>query len=310
MELPVDKFKHNWVELKTESSYLNWLAINKWKCPRSKINRQELSEADWETIHNYFINAGPNVETCKEADLCATFYNNKGTSFLIWLAFKGTDGKEYKLDVYIDEKQASGKINCVKKIDPRSPKCVDIYNSIVNQGSINPNIAKLLHSVGAKTWTDPMKTRVQKKLNSEVQSSIFEEACKECEIKYIRLDPFDDFLYYGDPGQLADYDLIIDNQKIRIDLKLLENLTTEKFCQQKGHDAQFLIGSNWHNGESTYYKVDQSSPAIENMLNFNKLLQTFSRILVEVGPVFLHINNIDTNTGKVDFIKFGNSHAY
>jgi hypothetical protein len=49
---------------------------------------------------------------------------------------------------------------------------------------------------------------------------------------------------------------------------------------------------------------------VENSVEFKTLLQTFSRILVEVGPVFLHINSIDDTTGKVDFIKFGNNRAY
>ena len=154
-----------------------------------------------------------------------------------------------------------------------------------------------------------MKTKVQKKLNSEVQSSIFEEACKECGIDYIRLDPFDDFLYYGDPGQLADYDLIIEGQKTRVDLKLLDNLTKEKFDQQNPHDAPLLVGSNWHSGDTASHRVS-GSPAVENSVEFKTLLQTFSRILVEVGPVFLHINSIDDTTGKVDFIKFGNNRAY
>jgi hypothetical protein len=166
-----------------------------------------------------------------------------------------------------------------------------------------------LPSIGSKTWTGSTESKVQKKLNSEVQSTIFEEACKICSVDYRRLDPFDDSLYRGDPGKLADYDLIIDNQKTRVDLKLLENLTKEKFCQQNPHDAQLLIGSNWHTGDSAYHRITDS-PSIENTQKFKELLKTFSNLLREVGPVFLHIDKIDINTGKVDFVKFGNKNAF
>ena len=227
----------------------------------------------------------------------------------MWLVFTGVDNKKYLLDVYLNEKQLSGKINCIKKIDPRSPKCFDIYNSIVNDGVIDPSTAKLLPSIGSRTWTGSVENKVQKKLNSEVQSIIFEAACRTCDIEYTRLDQFDDLLYAGDPGRLADYDLIIEGQKIRIDLKLLENLTKEKFDQQNPHDAQLLVGSNWHSGDAACHRVI-GLPAVENSLKFKTLLQTFSKLLVDLGAVFLHIDKIDLDTGKVDFVKFGNNSAY
>jgi len=304
------------VKLYIEPWRFNYLAKS-WKCPKSEVNRAILSAEDWEKERQLFLAAGKNIVVNNTAEVCATAYNY-GKSYLVWLEFIAPDNTVHKIDAWIQEtgKNANfgkqGK-NAEKFIDPRSPLCQDIYDSIVNKGYIDPNIAKLLNSVGSLTWTGNKEQRVQKKLNSFIQQKLFEKAVdyaiKNCKINVVllQLDKFDDYLYKGDPGKLADYDLRIttstDIFSARIDLKLLEDNDTAK--NQNPHDADLLIVSNWRDAKVGFYRVT-GNPGIEKTEEFQTILQLFNEMLISAGKCFIHISKIDEETGKVDFNMFGN----
>ena len=281
-----------------------------WKCPTNDRTRAILSAQDWELERTCFLN---NLDTCtieNTADIISTSHSKKfgNTSYLIWLVFKTADGAEHMLDVWMPESGKSAR-NVVKHIDDRSPTCQSVLDQILNSGQIDLSTARLLPDIGSITWEGTTETRVQKKLNSYIQTKIFMDTVQELseklnlDISVHQLDAFDDFLYKGDPGSLADIDLTINGQTERVDLKLLKDLDT--LTSQKAHDATMLIGSNWKTANVTYLRLT-GDPTIENTSTFKLLLNTFKKNLIKAGACFIHIDKIDLNTGKVDFSKFGN----
>lgn len=157
-------------------------------------------------------------------------------------------------------------------------------------------------TIGAETWTGSAESKVQKKLNSYIQSTIFEKACDSVGIKYKQLDDFDNYLYRGNPGRLADYDLTFsDGSTIRIDLKLIQETTD--LATQNPHDAELLISSDWRTSDVKYHRVFGQA-SIENTVEFKKLLDAFREEQQAAGKCFIHINKIDLETGAVNYIKF------
>lgn len=312
-DLLIEDYAHElvdqWVKLNIEPWRYNYLAQN-WKCPNSKENRAILPEEQWKKEKEAFLACGKDVEVFDEAEICGTYYGPYGKTYLVWLEFWGQDGEMHTIDVWINENGKNVQ-NAEKFIDPRSPLCKDAYESIVSNGSIPAEIAELLPTIGSKTWTSSTENKVQKKLNSWKQQSIFEDVVNNSglNIKLIKLDKFDDYLYRGDPGKLADYDLILTTKdgiefKARIDLKLLEDNETSK--DQNPHDAELLITSEWRTGAVSSYRFS-GEPGIEDTEEFKTLLSLFNQALLAAGKCFLHINNIDLKTGKVDFALFGNN---
>lgn len=298
MNLPKTEFKNNWIEILITSEHLYKLSEN-WSCPKSPLNRSKLSEESWKQIYALFRSLGPQVVFEKEADLCTTYEN----SLLIWLTFEDIRGTKYLLDFYLP-KQLENKNTYNKFIDPRSPLCADIYNSIITTGKINSELVPLLSTIGSSTWKGTLEQRVQKKLNESIQSAIFEYATQELGIKAIPLDPFGNRLYRGSPGNISDYDLIIDGLKIRIDLKLVKDLT--ELSSQEPHDSNLLVGANWKTGDTDYYIINDPLN-ISNNRKFIALIALFSKILKEASKIYIHINKIDLN-GSVDYILFGNNY--
>jgi hypothetical protein len=297
-----DQLQNHWVELNIEPWRYNFLA-KKWKCPNNTENRAILSEAAWNEKLKLFLDCGTSVRVDRKAEICRTSYGQFGTSYLVWLAFLDIAGNEHIIDVWISEYGKNTK-NAEKYIDSRSPRCQDVYDSILKTSSISPELAKLLPTIGSKTWTGSTENKVQKKLNSNIQQDIFEKTAKECGVSFIKLDKFDDRLYRGDPGCLADYDLIIENYKVRVDLKLLES--NSKLAEQKPHDAALLISSEYRTADTDYYRVC-GEVGVETTQTFNNLLVAFKDNLLAAGKCFLHIDKIDLETGAVDYAVFGNN---
>ena len=298
----IEPLQNHWVELSIESWRYNFLA-KKWKCPNNIENRSILSEADWNEKLKLFLACGNRVRVDKKAEICQTSYGQFGTSYLVWLTFLDATGNEQTIDVWLSEHGKNTK-NAEKYIDPRSPLCQDVYDSILKTNSISPEIAKLLPTIGSKTWTGSTEKKVQKKLNSSIQQDIFEKTAKDCGVPFKKLDKFDDYLYRGDPGCLADYDLIIDNCQIRVDVKLLESNST--IAVQKPHDAVLLISSEYRTADIAYHRV-RGEAGIETTQTFKDLLATFKKNLLAAGKCFLHIDKIDLETGAVDYRLFGNN---
>jgi hypothetical protein len=297
-----DQLQNHWVDLNIEPWRYNYLA-KKWKCPKDSDNRAILPEAEWNEKLKLFLDCGTTVKVDKKAEICRTSYGQYGTSYLVWLTFLDRESNEHTIDVWISEYGKTTK-NAEKYIDSRSPLCQDVYDSILKTSSISPEIARLLPTIGSKTWTGSTETKVQKKLNSNTQQDIFEKAAKECGVTLVKLDKFDDRLYRGDPGCLADYDLIIDNYKARVDLKLLKSNST--ISDQKPHDAALLISSEYQTAEVAYHRVC-GNVGIETTQKFQELLAAFKKNLLLAGSCFLHINKIDLETGMVDYVLFGNN---
>jgi hypothetical protein len=298
----IEPLQNHWVELSIEPWRYNFLA-KKWKCPTNIENRSILSEADWNKKLKLFLACGNSVRVDKKAEICQTYYGQFGTSYLVWLTFLDASGNEQTIDVWLNEYGKNTK-NAEKYIDSRSPLCQDVYDSILETGCISPEIAKLLPAIGSKTWTGSTEKRVQKKLNSYIQQSIFEKTAEECGIPFKKLDKFDDYLYRGDPGCLADYDLTIDNYKVRVDVKLLESNST--IAAQKPHDAVLLISSEYRTADTAYHRVC-GEVGVETTQTFKDLLATFKNNLLAAGKCFLHIDKIDLETGAVDYVLFGNN---
>lgn len=294
----------HWVELSIEPWRFNYLAQN-WICPKNADNRQILSEEDWEKEKQAFLQMGKNVNVSKQAEICLTYYNKQynSTSYLVWLNFIGPDGSIHTIDAWIAEKGKTA-TNAIKHIDERSPKCADILEMIKETGYIPAKIAKLLQTIGATTWEGTAESKVQSKLNSFIQENIFEDTLKELGIEYKKLDVFGDYLYRGDPGSLSDFDIIIDGIITRVDLKLLSN--ESKLVDQKFHDADMLISSSWQDAHIDFYRIF-GEPSIEEKDIFKQLLTTFSLNQKNKGQCFIRINSIDGETGKVDFVMFGNN---
>lgn len=281
-----------------------------WKCPYGDRTRALLSPQDWELERTCFLNS---LDTCtieNTADIVSTNHSKEfgNTSYLIWLVFTTADGTKHTLDIWMPEFGKHDR-NVTKHIDDRSPACQLILDQILNSGQIDPSTAKLLPGIGSITWEGDTETKVQKKLNSYVQTKIFIDTVQELSknlklnISVCQLDVFDDFLYKGDPGSLADIDLTIDGQTERVDLKLLRDLDT--LNSQKAHDANMLLGSNWKTADVSYLRLAGAS-TIENSSTFKILLDTFKNNLIKTGACFIHIDKIDSTTGKVYFSKFGN----
>ena len=298
----IEPLQNHWVELSIEPWRYNFLA-QKWKCPNNLENRSVLPEADWNKKLKLFLACGDRVRVDKKAEICQTYYGQFGKSYLVWLTFLDATGNKHTFDVWLDEYGKNTK-NAEKYIDSRSPLCQNVYDSILKTNSISPETAKLLSTIGSKTWTGSTEQKVQKKLNSSIQQDIFEKAAKECGVPFKKLDKFDDYLYRGDPGRLADYDLIIDNCQIRVDVKLLESNST--IAAQNPHDAVLLISSDYRTADIAYHRVS-GEVGVETTQTFKDLLATFKKNLLAAGKCFLHIDKIDLETGVVDYELFGNN---
>ena len=299
-----NQLQNHWVNLSIEPWRFNYLVQNCWKTPpNNNENRALLSANEWQRKRELFLACGKNIQVADKAEICATSHKDGKKNYLVWLKFLDLSGNEHLIDFWINEFGKNTK-NAEKCIDPRSPLCQDIYDAIVKNGRIPPEIAKLLPSIGSKTWTGSTESKVQKKLNSHTQQKIFEGAAETCNVKLTKLDPFDEHLYRGDPGRLADYDITIEGQTVRTDLKLLESNHT--ISQQKPHDAALLISSEWRTAEVAHHRVCGEA-SIETTPKFQELLDIFKKNLVAAGKCFIHINKIDLETGVVDYVLFGNN---
>jgi len=292
--------------LRPQWAQINWPIeklqnhIAKAKCPKLDT-RKELSEEGWQAAKDIFMSG--NAAVSQKAIIAGTFYNENGQkTFLVWIIFKAR-GTVFKFDIYLPEK-IGGEITCVRQIDERSPLCDNIISSIEEYSKLPVGHGKLLQTMGSPIWEGSYESKLQKKLNSHIQQTIFEDSCNELGISCIGLDPFDAYCYNGDPGKLADYDIIINGKTIRIDVKLVKDL--EELKNQKAHDASLLIGSDWHSGKTGSFIVNEQVADLINNDKFNELLEVFSRRLREAGRVFLHIDSINLETDEVTFSLFGN----
>lgn len=298
-----NSFENNYIELSITPNRLQYLARN-WKCPKNAENRKVLSEPDWERERSTLLAYGQSLKINKRAELCGTFHKF-GTSYLIWLEFTGSDNVKHKIDIFLSKSSSKGELYAEKIID--GVECADIYNCIINDKNIEVVIAKKLNSIGSVTWSGTAEEKVQYKLNSWKQQTIFEDAASECPfVKLEQLDPFDNYLYKGDPGKLADYDLTLtcsDGMQVsaRIDLKLLRSRLTLQ--DQVAHDAELLVASILCSDEIVRERRDKFDCAtkIEETVEFKKFMLVFKQKLKNAGNCFIKINRIDTNTGKIDY---------
>lgn len=303
-ELFPDSFENNYILLSIQPHILQLLAKN-WKCPKNALNRQVLPVDAWEKEHAALLAYGNALEITKKAELCGTYHNFERPSYLIWLEFTGPDRVAHKLDTYIGEASCNGAIYATKIVD--GAPCEEVYNNIINTGHIDPRIAKKLNSIGSVKWTGHTEEKVQYKLNSWKQQTVFEAAADDCPYVMLKqLDKFDNYLYKGDPGRLADYDLTVKCSNgaqitARVDLKLLLNKLT--LSDQVAHDAELLLASTLFTDEvfgerriGSNYNVK-----IEETAEFRELMLRFKARLAEAKPCFIKINKIDTVTGKVDY---------
>lgn len=297
--------QNHWVNLSIEPWRFNYLA-KKWKCPNDPENRSILPETQWKEKLGLFLACDKTVRVNTKAEICRTSYGPYGKSYLVWLTFLDLNGTEHTMDVWISEQGKNTK-NAEKCIDSRSPLCQDVYDAIIKNGKIPPEVAKLLSTIGSKTWTGSTEQKVQYKLNSWKQQTLFEAAASECSFVTLKqLDPFDNYLYRGDPGRLADYDLTIKFKNdtaitTRIDLKLLLSRVT--LGEQVAHDAELLIASMLFSNEAIpERRINfECENKIEETEEFKILLSKFEQKLSEAGNCYIKIKNINTNTGKVDY---------
>jgi hypothetical protein len=304
IDLYQNSFENNYIVLSVPPRVVQFLAKN-WKCPRNELNRQVLSADLWEKERAALLAYGNDLNITQKAELCGTYYNFECPSYLIWLEFTGSDGVTHKLDAYINETSRKGDIYATKVID--GVPCEEVYSSIINTGHINPKVAKRLNSIGSVKCVGSAEEKVQYKLNSWKQQTVFETAADDCSFVTLKqLDKFDNYLYKGDPGRLADYDLTIkcsDGTQItaRVDLKLLLNKLT--LSDQVAHDAELLLASTLFTDEVFgERRVNSSSnPKIEETAEFKEFMLRFKARLSEAKPCFIKINKIDTATGKVDY---------
>ena len=303
-DLFLTNFENNYIVLSIQSRVIQLLAKN-WKCPKNELNRQVLSADLWEKERSALLIYGNDLEVTPKAELCGTYHNFGCPSYLIWLEFTGPDGVAHKMDVYINETSRKGDVYATKVID--GVPCEYVYNNIINTGHIDPKIAKKLNSIGSVKWIGSAEEKVQYKSNSWRQQTIFEAAADDCPFVTLKqLDKFDNYLYKGDPGSLADYDLTIKQGNgtqitARVDLKLLLNKLT--LSDQAAHDAELLLASTLFTEE--VFGERRLDPKynikIEETAEFKELMLRFKARLAEAKPCFIKINKIDTVTGKVDY---------
>lgn len=298
-----DSFENNYIMLSIAPSRLRYLAKD-WNCPKNTENRRLLPETEWEKERAALLAYGSDLKINQRAELCGT-YHKYGTSYLVWLEFTGADGINHKLDTFIRQSSSKGETYATKVID--GVECSTIYNTIVSNKNINPIIAKKLNSIGSVKWTGTTESKVQYKLNSWKQQTIFEAAADELDFVTLKqLDANDNHLYKGDPGQLADYDLTLqlaNGSKIttRLDLKLLLDRLT--LCDQAAHDAELLVASTLLTNEIVGERRSNfdCNIKIEETEEFKQLMLKFKQKLQEAGQCFIKINKINTESGSVDW---------
>ena len=308
----INSFENQYVTIMMPINTILWFTENLWKTPPGNAtNRQILSAANWTLERAALLAYGKNLNINTKASLCSTYHTN-GTSYLVWLEFTGPDHIKHKIDVYINEKSKDGtKTYAVKGID--GVPCDIIYDAIINNGVIAPRIAKKLNSIGSVTWVGSAEAKTQYKLNSFRQQKLFEKVADECQFVELRqLDCFDDYLYRGDPGQLADYDLTItleNGTKIttRLDLKLLHDLSFESIEKQNPHDAEIILASALLDAGSVkggriFNPV--GNVRIEETKEFKHFIESFKSTLKANPKQYIKIYDIDTTTGKVTYSFF------
>ncbi len=297
-------FKNQYVSIVFNLQALLNKAQN-WYCPKSKENRQTLPASNWQIERQALIAYGDSLVINTNAQLCSTFHNKAGISYLVWLEFTGPDAIIHKLDCVVDET-----IGDITKIVD-GIECETVYDDIITKGSINPSVAKKLNSIGSITWQGSAEAKTQYKLNSFRQQKCFEKAAEQCSFIELRqLDCFDDYLYRGDPGCIADYDLTLildDGTRLttRVDLKLLMDLNTIQ--DQKAHDAELLIASALLTSDiqGHWVKPPRHNCQIGKIDKFKQFMTLFKEELNKEASQYIKIHRIDPNTGKVvyDFFK-------
>jgi hypothetical protein len=308
----INSFENQYIAVMMPIDTILWFAKNNWKCPNNSLNRQILSEANWRNERQALLNYGKNLKINTKATLCSTFHNFS-TSYLIWLEFTGPDQLKHKIDFYINEKSRdSTKTYAIKIID--GIPCEAVYNTIIGSSTIDPRIARKLNSIGSITWSGTAESKTQYKLNSYNQQKLFEKVAADCPfVELSPLDCFDDYLYRGDPGKLADYDLTVtlkDGSKIatRIDLKLLRELNFETIQMQNPHDAEIIIASALLDSSliaGGRFSEPKSGIRVEETEEFKDFISLFKTALQQTPPQYIKIHNIDTDTGKVSYTFFG-----
>ena len=298
-------FENQYIVLTMPLNTILWFAKNQWKCPKHAEHRQILSALDWQKEREALLAYDTNLKINTKAQLCST-YHTQGTSYLVWLEFTGPDSAVHKLDCYINEKSRDGKTTyAIKVVD--GIECETVYTEIIAKGYINPAVARKLNSIGSITWDGSAESKTQYKLNSFCEQKCFEKAAAACPFVELRqLDCFDDFLYRGDPGSLADYDLtlILENGTkltTRVDLKLLNNLDTIKDQTKKAHDAELLLAASLLTPDTDGYWVKPPKHAvrIEHTKEFQIFMQLFENELKKHSHQYIKIHSIDTETGRV-----------
>lgn len=298
------ELRNHWVKLLNLKPWRwLWLAQNKWRCPNNADNRNILSAEDWEKEKELFISLGRNVRVDPEAEIVSTYHKDDKKNYLVWLKFFDTAGKKHYIDVWLSELDSKGNKNAEKYIDPRSPLCKDIYEMIITKGYIPTDLAVLLKGIGSKIWDKSTAEKVQYKLNSWKQQTIFEATLKKLNIDYKQLDDFDSYLYKGDPGNLCDYSIAFTaaddkTYNAKVDVKLLES--NSKLSEQNPHNADILISTEIKTNKPAFLRV-KGEADIENTTEFKQLLAEFSAALEQAGQIYIRINNINEETGKVDW---------
>lgn len=299
-----NNFENNYITLLMDTNTIRWFASNSWKMPNDDTNRAILPTDAWEAERRALCAYGDTLIVLPKAKLCKTYNKYNVPGYLVWLEFTGPDNIMHRLDVIINEQSKNGKFYVVKTID--GIRCNTFYNTVTAHQRLNPRVAKKLHSIGSVKWSGSGEVKTQFKINSCLQQAIFEFSAKALEfVTLTQLDPYDDFLYKGDPGCLADYELTVhlaDGRQLttRIDLKLLKDFS--KLAEQDGHDADLLVASDIYNNEVKILRVNHNfAENIEYTKEFNDFILNFTQNIHDINPRYLQVHSIEAETGTVDF---------
>lgn len=104
---------------------------------------------------------------------------------------------------------------------------------------------------------------LQCKLNEVVYTKLFEQSCTNLGISYKQVDPYGDYLYCGSPGNVCDYLVYTDAARlkpIRVELKMLKDISIENIERQNLHDGQVCIAVGFNHGDyrSRLHVLDSS----------------------------------------------------
>lgn len=313
--------RNNWIDLKIKDRSLVTQAIQGkndpkkgWQFYEYRDKQREypgkLSKSEWTKMRDLFISLANQNQliVLPEAELLV----NKEKFWIVWLNFKDLEGNLYKIDVLLWKTDFYGNSNGDRKIDTKQcPLAATIRNKILDNSLMPKDIEILediLNSRPDKIVTETLG-KLQYKLNSLLPEDGLVIAAKSKGIEISEdLDPYNQYIYKGSPGDLADFDITIDGVKIRVDVKLIETMDTSK-VETSAHDAQYLICWCWRNKEPLVKQT--SKPCMIDLLQnktFQDLMEEYKAVmlgLLKEYP-FLRLQNLNRDTCEITYTTFGN----